>query len=145
MLPVESGERVGFSMTAILTMIITIQYITDQLPETDDEPPVVFLGRLVLFFMVASLLSTTVVINLYHKKRKPMSLRIKRLLSTICRFLFISYNYQDQVSDIKAKSGCEEDENKDWITLALVFDRLFLLIFSIVTIILVIEVTKFSL
>ena len=127
MLPVESGERIGFSMTSILTMMITLQYAMEELPETDKEPMVIYYGRLIIFCMMFSLLLTTVIINLYHKKRGPMPRRMKAVVSILGRLLLVSSDKQGQVSDFVPKGGTEEDEQKDWIALANVLDRVSLI------------------
>ena len=112
--------------------MITLQYAMDQLPETDEEPDVIYHGRLIMFCMIISLLLTTAVINLYHKKRRPMPRKMKATLIIICRMFFVKYEKHDRVSDFKPKGGTEEDENKDWITLANVLDRFSLMGFFMV-------------
>ena len=105
----------------------------EQLPETDKEPDVIYYGRLILFCMITSLLLTTAVVNLYHKKRRPMPRKMKAILVIICRLFFVRYERQGQVSDFKPKDATEEDENNDWITLANVLDRFSLTGFFVVT------------
>ena len=127
MLPVESGERIGFSMTSILTMMITLQYAMEELPETDKEPMVIYYGRLISFCMMFSLLLTTVIINLYHKKRGPMSRRMQAVVSILGRMFLVSSDKRGQVSDFVSKHGIEEDEQRDWKALANVLDRVSLI------------------
>lgn len=127
MLPVESGERIGLSMTSILTMIIALQYASDHLPESDEEPLVVFFGRITLFAMITSLFLTILILNLYHKKRKPMGEKSKGLLSKICRIFWIKFRETDLVSDIESKGDCKGAANNEWIALALLIDRISIL------------------
>ena len=128
LLPAESGERIGFVITSILTMMLTQQYILDQMPQTSEEPRVLLYGRLVMVFMVVSLFLSAFVIRVYHKECKPMSRKAKILLSIVCRMLFIRYKHEDQVSDVNSK---DQDEAKtDWMTLAYAIDRFCFIVFT---------------
>ena len=132
MLPIESGERIGLSMTSILTMMISLQYAMEELPETDKEPTVIYFGRIIMFCMIISLLLTIAAINLYHREGSPMPRRLKAVLPIICRVFFVAYNKQGQVSDVVADDGTKENEKGEWITLANILDR-----FSLVSLLLV--------
>lgn len=139
LLPVESGERIGFSMTSILTMIITIQYISDQLPETDEKPDIMYYGELALFSMIASLLMTTLILDLYHKKRKPMACTSRQMLSIACRILFVKHRRKNLIPDIEMKDDVEE--SNDWTALAHLIDRLSLMTFFVITSVVIINFT----
>ena len=122
MLPVESGERIGFSMTAILTMTITNQYIIDAVPRTEEEPSIVYYGRFSMISMMLSLITTIVIINIYHKTRNPMPPKISRILHVICRLLLITGS--NEVRSINVTTENKASDNEDWVKLAHALDRL---------------------
>ncbi|XP_065068018.1 acetylcholine receptor subunit beta-like isoform X2 [Rhopilema esculentum] len=130
LLPVETGERIGFSMTGLLTMMLTIQYAMDQLPEVDEEPLTVYVGRLSLFFMMVSLMMTTIILNVYHKKGRPMPRPLQRILRVVCRYVLISYPSKNAVTDI----GSDNENSDDWLILSRALDRICLPIFITVMI-----------
>ena len=142
-LPVETGERVGFSMTALLTMMLTIQYTMDQLPEMEEEPPVLYYGRINLYLMMTSLLITSVVLNLYYKKRRPMPRALRRVVSLACRVLWLRDPiHTNEVVDFT--SNGKGDENEDWLTAGRIIDRLSFICFFCVTYYIAFEIVRFA-
>lgn len=142
-LPVETGERVGFSMTALLTMMLTIQYTMDQLPEMEEEPPVLYYGRLNLFFMITSLLITSIVLNLHHKKRRPMPRVLRRVVSFACRLLWLrDAIHANDVVDLT--SNDKGEDNRDWLSAGRVLDRLSFVCFFFITFFILFEIVSFG-
>ena len=129
LLPVASGERMGFAMTAMLTMIIAQQYITEDVPETGEEPNIVHFGRVASGCMMFSLFITTAVTNIYYKKSKPMSNRKKKFLHVICRLVCLSGSSNPQKIDVDVEDN-SFDAKKDWILLTYALDRISFILLS---------------
>ena len=140
-LPAETGERVGFSMTALLTMMLTIQYTMDQLPEMEEEPPVLYYGRVNLYFMMTSLLITSIVLNLHYKRRRPMPRVLRRVVSLACRVLCLRDPiHTNEVVDFTSNE--KGDENGDWLTAGRIIDRLSFLFFFFITFFTAFEIVR---
>ena len=131
--PVASGERMGFAMTAMLAMIIAHQYITDDVPETDEDPTIVYFGRVTSGCMMFSLFITTVVTNIYYKTRKPMSNGKRRFLYKICRLVCLSGSSDPQQINVDIEHN-SFDAKKDWVQLAYALDRISFILLSTVLI-----------
>ena len=136
-LPPESGERNALSMTAFLTMVLVVQYVMDQLPESDDMPVIVPVAAINMVTTAVSLFMTCVIENIYCRAGTSMRPWTRFVfLKILGRLVFVRpllcrksvpNNGNDQASLEERNS---EDSNKrvvddrdDWILLATVMDR----------------------
>lgn len=74
-IPTESGERIGFVTTILLSMMVFLLLIPEYLPDTSDELPV--LGVLMISFLIliaAVLMATIVILKCYHSQGTPSSI-----------------------------------------------------------------------
>ena len=139
LVPPESGERTALAITAVLTMVLSVQYLMDQLPESDDEPWCVFMARLNMAAMAISLLLTCLVLNVYYRKGTFMPRWIKFVFVRVLgRLVFVgnmackSSDKSDTKFEINLESKANENVKKgadtverkdDWVLLASVIDR----------------------
>jgi hypothetical protein len=142
-LPVESGERMGFSITVLLAVAVFLTIIQDKLPEASD-PNVSYLTYKLLVDMLlgcAMVFAVVVGMNFYHKlddTEIPARLqgfargmtRCKRKTATV---------YVGETENIPAKN-VNDTEDTDvtckitWKEVGLAFDRLFLIVFFVILI-----------
>ena len=72
LIPVDTGERTGFGITAVLAMSVYLLVISDKLPEKSDESPVIGVLYTVLFFLTSgALLSVIITTHLAFKTTEP--------------------------------------------------------------------------
>ena len=80
-IPVASGERIGYVVTILLSMLVYLLLLANTLPETSDVVPLLeIFVILTLCTIFASLLATTVVMVCYHKEGTP-----PKWLQKLCR------------------------------------------------------------
>ncbi|KAK7495779.1 hypothetical protein BaRGS_00012999 [Batillaria attramentaria] len=84
-LPIESGEKMGFSLTVLLSYVVFLTWVTDNLPPTSTDVSVVQVYlAVVLCLGVLFTLLTTWVLHLYHTSpSKPMSALYTKLATRI--------------------------------------------------------------
>ncbi|KAK2573941.1 Neuronal acetylcholine receptor subunit alpha-7 [Acropora cervicornis] len=107
-LPPESGERIGLSITVLLAMTV-FQQLSSELMPSYGFP---LLGQYYFACMVeigASLFVTTLILNFYHRnsRRMPRALRVL-LLRWLARVVFPQKSSKDwnlELSDFPASSG----------------------------------------
>lgn len=88
LLPVESGERVGFSTTSLLSVIVYLTIIQEMLPESS-EPNISTLGyMLVTYVVTGSFVVIEVIISLWIQSRpsqSPIPQSLGRLMTCILK------------------------------------------------------------
>lgn len=88
LLPVESGERVGFSTTSLLSVIVYLTIIQEMLPESS-EPNISTLGyMLVTYDVTGSFVVIEVIISLWIQSRpsqSPIPQSLGRLMTCILK------------------------------------------------------------
>ena len=79
-MPPESGERVSYAMTVLLSFAVFLTITTDKLPETGDTTPVfcVYLGTMLCYSSVITL-ANIIVLIIYNKETKQ-----EEILVTYC-------------------------------------------------------------
>lgn len=144
-LPVESGERVGFSITVLLAVAVFLTMIQDKLPEAS-EPNVSYLTYKLLVDMLlgcAMVVAVVVAIKMYHKTdnhqisdklrafTRRMNICCKRKQSAV----YIEEKEKSPVkSPEKSPVECVNDEgdsNVTWNDVGKAFDKFFLIIFFV--------------
>ncbi|XP_062615913.1 acetylcholine receptor subunit alpha-like [Saccostrea cucullata] len=136
LLPVESGERISFSITSFLSFAVFITILTEKVPQTSN--PLSVLSIIFAFQLANStmiLICNVLVINIYHRSCDVLS---------ACTVAFVRFMGQKShekkflsVVDIKIKPAedrgrsCEDivDQKVTWKEVAYALDKLFLFIF----------------
>ena len=109
LLPSDSGERVGFSVTMLLSLAVFLTIVSDRLPESSNYSILGFI--LLLEFSMSGLVLVFVILGLrcYHTNAKiPIPPWIKRF-KTCCH---------------KRRNLYESDYVVDWTTVSILFDTL---------------------
>lgn len=126
LIPVESGERVGFAVTVLLAIAVYLTLVQEKLPEAS-EPNVSCLSyKLLVDFMIGVMMVIAVIAGLqfYHQEKD-------RIIPNYLRFLH-HLMFREKNPKVKPKQvddGCE-DNSKDasakqicWINISRAFDR----------------------
>uniref|UniRef100_A0A8W8M8T8 Neuronal acetylcholine receptor subunit alpha-6 n=1 Tax=Magallana gigas TaxID=29159 RepID=A0A8W8M8T8_MAGGI len=132
LLPQDSGERLGFSLTVLLSVVVYLTIIQDILPEAS-EPHVSILGIfLSIFVVMGSLVVIVVIINLRiqnQHSQKPIPKFINRLI------LFVRRKDKDMVEPLGSKIELdynEEDSVLTWSKAANDLDLIFFVVSQVV-------------
>ncbi|KXJ15357.1 Neuronal acetylcholine receptor subunit alpha-7 [Exaiptasia diaphana] len=73
-IPSESGERIGFVTTILLTMMVFLLLLPEYLPRTSDGLPVLGILLIVAMVIIAIvLMATIVIVKFYHSEGFPPS------------------------------------------------------------------------
>lgn len=137
LLPVESGERVSFSITGFLAFTVFITILTDQVPHQSN--PLSILSSLFAFQLANStmvLMCNVLVVNLYHRATNITSsclLAFVRLTRRNTRrktsVLKIGTNIQPNSDYCEPNDDNSFDNGVTWKDVASVFDKCFLFVF----------------
>lgn len=103
-IPTESGERIGFVTTILLSMMVFLLLIPEYLPDISDELPV--LGVLMISFLIliaAVLMATIVILKCYHSQGTP---------SSITQILLCKFKSKSQAK--KRHYSRESDRSMQW-------------------------------
>jgi hypothetical protein len=147
LLPVESGERMGFSITVLLAVAVFLTIIQDKLPEAS-EPNVSYLTYKLLVDMLfgcAMVIAVVIGMNFYHKSEEnEISTELKSFthVMMMCCKCKTSSSSTEKYSDCKkAPAECDHDfVNSDirykitWNDVGLAFDKLFSILFLVLLI-----------
>ena len=84
-LPSESGERVGFSITVLLSIAVFMTIVADTLPKTSEPVPVISY-KLIIDMVSSSLITFIAVLNvrLYNKKDQEAVPACLKRIYTVC-------------------------------------------------------------
>jgi len=142
-LPIESGEKVNLSVTILLSVIVFLLLVSENIPRTSDGIP-----TLGLFFCMSiglvclSVLMTAIVLNIGERPREvKMAKCIRKLLSR--KFLYLHHENSKRKNKnvlLTGKENYEEDHENIcdklsyWRCLATLLDRIFLVIYIILAI-----------
>lgn len=94
LLPVESGERVGFCITCFLTFVFMLQMVMSLLPQTADPMSIFCFYVVVMMIMsIVSSIVTVVILRLYFKpETDPVPNFVKKFIRVVtfmwCKPLF---------------------------------------------------------
>ena len=71
-IPVESGERIGFSCTILLSVSVYLLIVTEALPEQSDSLPLIGVYYIIIMIEIAlALTATIVVLKAHHATTQP--------------------------------------------------------------------------
>ncbi|XP_048777884.2 acetylcholine receptor subunit alpha-like [Ostrea edulis] len=146
-LPMESGERMGFSITVLLAIAVFLTIIQDKLPEAS-EPNVSCLTYKLLVDMLlgcAMVIAVVLGMNFYHKADdKEIPARLKSFTRSVmmCRKRKISTASIQKYGDTeKSAVECVNDDadsdvtsNVTWNDVGLAFDKLCIILFLVLLI-----------
>lgn len=137
LLPVESGERVSFSITGFLAFTVFITILTDQLPHQSN--PLSILSSLFAFQLANStmiLICNVLVVNLYHRTSNITSSCIlafvrltRRKTGRKTRVLKIDPKVHRDLDFAEPNDDNGFDNGVTWKDMARVFDKCFLFAF----------------
>ena len=154
LLPPESGEKMSFCLTTLLTYMVYISFLSNSLPKTSKTMSylLVYLGLMIgLSFL--SVFNSVIVLLLWHKLErdddghrvdsdekddtagKNKSIRAKPF--NICKYLLCkkSQVYPLEVGENEDQSKIEKHVRVDWKTIAKRFDTILLISVSALTVI----------
>lgn len=124
LLPAESGERVGFSTTSLLSVIVYLTIIQDILPESS-EPNVSTLSYiLVTYVIIGSFVVIEVIVSLWIQNQPSHKPIPKCILKMILCSQKKKNNNNVETLDIKQES--DFDDMKDevtWLDVLKIFDK----------------------
>ncbi|KAK3096650.1 hypothetical protein FSP39_002085 [Pinctada imbricata] len=149
-LPPESGERVSFSITVLLSFIVFISGITEQLPETNN-PLCLFNVYLVVQLIYSALISTSVigVAWMFHREsdlKVPIALEYMFGKRKLCLRIFKRMQIGED-GRVTPDEICKQDEEKEtkesnWQSIARRVDKIVYYFFAVFAV--VETVTDFS-
>jgi len=108
LLPVESGERVGFSVSVMLSLTVFLTLITDDVPKTSD--PMSLLGIYIAVSLFISFLTTSVVIFNIHLHYREQNVRIGKIYRAIAKVSFREKNGIGDYDDANGGNDCVQDQ-----------------------------------
>lgn len=127
LLPPESGERVGFITTVLLSYIVFLTIIQDKLPESS-EPGLSIIGYILMICVIWGTLTTAlVIISLcIHNAPNDQSLPgfIRKCLSCKRRKATVENIKVVKPCDTKTESLVDEEEDVTWADVGKAFDRI---------------------
>lgn len=133
LLPNESGERIGFSVTMLLASVVFLTLIQEKLPESS-EPSISVLGYLLLGYISLGGLVTLVIIissNLYIQT-KPVPTWLQCLFCEKQTGTDASELYSEkEVSPVQREEDLKEESQICWKKIGMKFDR-FCFVMSII-------------
>ena len=88
LLPPQTGEKLTLNVTILLSLVIYLQLLSEYIPKSDDETPILTLFCNANFFLVfLSCIMTVYVLYLYHR---PSTAHVA-CVPTYLRIIFIDY------------------------------------------------------
>ena len=104
LVPPESGERIGFGITIVLSMSVYLLVISDKLPEKSNEPPLIGVLYIELFFiMIASLLAIVFTTRIAYKATEPP----RKLCQICCHRCTRKRRKQQEIDVVRSSSHTE--------------------------------------
>ena len=102
LIPVESGERIGFVTTILLAMIVFLLMMSSLLPETSSFVPILGINLMVtMVIMCMVLLSNILVLKLFFMEGYP-----PKWLQRLFRFFHRKNGKRDvQIQDVSSANG----------------------------------------
>ena len=101
LLPPQTGEKLTLNVTILLSLVIYLQLLSEYIPKSDDETPILTLFCNANFFLVfLSCIMTVYVLYLYHR---PATSRISRVPARM-KTIFIDHLSPLVHCDVERKS-----------------------------------------
>lgn len=124
LLPADSGERVGFSTTILLSIVVYLTIIQDILPESS-EPNVSTLGFILVIFVVNGSIVVIAVIISLRIQGQSCQKTVPQCINRILLYLRRRRKTKDLVEPLDTKSELnyeDEEEKVTWQEAAKCFD-----------------------
>ena len=143
LIPWDSGERISFAVTVMLSIIVFLLILSESLPKTNTKP---LLSKMLIGLVFFSLfvVFSTVVIGIMHSYTKKNSKFAKWLLGVFNKYnigckkktmLNRNDSYLGTINALTIKSSTESNEDNDCDKLATIIERIFTSVFLIAFII----------
>ena len=140
LVPWDSGERISFSVTVMLSIIVFLLILSESLPKTNTKPllskmliGLVFFSLFVVFF--------TVIIGMMHSHTKKNSKTAKLILDFLNKFnircnkkkkvINRNNSYLESINEVNNTITTHNEDEKDCDKLASKIEKLFTIIFFI--------------
>jgi hypothetical protein len=142
LLPVDSGERISFSITSFLSFAVFITILTEKVPHQSN--PLSIISAIFAFQLANStviLICNVLVVNIYHKSTEVVSscaASFVRFMGQTSRRKMVSPVISIKVTSKEEHRNSfddEMDEKVTWKEVAGAFDKLFLIAFLCSTLI----------
>ncbi|XP_071944090.1 neuronal acetylcholine receptor subunit alpha-10-like [Antedon mediterranea] len=104
-LPAECGEKISFSITNLLAIVLFQQLIAESLPPSDETPYIASFFTLIISLGCISVVATSIILKVhYGRHKKPVNAVInKYIVRGLGSFLGI---YKDQKCTVMGSSQC---------------------------------------
>ncbi|XP_062575127.1 neuronal acetylcholine receptor subunit alpha-4-like, partial [Saccostrea cucullata] len=112
-LPVESGERMSFAMTVLLSFAVYMTLVADKMPQTSNTTSVFCMYLMaMLIYSTLITIATTFSINCHHTKTNPLMEYFKRIQQTCIKLSKFrsTKTRDDNVEEMKFPSHKETKE-----------------------------------
>ncbi|XP_062600844.1 acetylcholine receptor subunit alpha-like [Saccostrea cucullata] len=121
LLPNESGERLGFSTTVLLSIVVYLTIIQDMLPAVS-EPNVSILSYMLVTYVVSGALVVVFVIISSRIQSCPHEKPVPRCLARLVICFRKKRTEIDVVENLQTKSEMTDDYDVSWTDVGRVFD-----------------------
>jgi len=143
LIPWDSGERISFAVTVMLSIIVFLLILSESLPKTNTKP---LLSKMLIGLVFFSLfvVFSTVVVGIMHSYTKKNSRFAKWLLGVFNKYnigckkkplLNRNDSYLGTINALTNQSSTESDEDNDCDKLATIIERIFTSVFFVAFII----------
>jgi hypothetical protein len=118
LLPPQTGEKLTLNVTILLSLVIYLQLLSEYIPKSDDETPILTLFCNANFFLVfLSCIMTVYVLHLYHRPTTshvagvPNYLRVI-FLDYLSPFIYCRFNHQQARKQKSLKRASSEKRTR---------------------------------
>ncbi|OWF43728.1 Neuronal acetylcholine receptor subunit alpha-3 [Mizuhopecten yessoensis] len=113
-LPVESGERISFSITVLLALALLLTLISDMMPTTSIHTSVLAIYIMaILTLSTLSVFLTSLNLRLYHKEKQ---MDVPKWLKKFTQKVLLKCTFQRKYEDNRTESQRDIIQNEDSVT-----------------------------
>ena len=140
LIPWDSGERISYAVTVMLSIIVFLLILSENLPKTDTKP---ILSKMLigLVFFALFIVYSTVFIGIMHDYTNKNSKIAKYIISFLdkynlsCKIKRKGNNEADSIDSVESNQSEEELHKKDCDNLAIIVERICTSFFFIIFVI----------
>jgi len=133
LIPWDSGERISYAVTVMLSIIVFLLILSENLPKTETKP---LLSKMLigLVFFALFIVYSTVFIGIMHDYTKKNSKVAKSIISILDKYNLSckKKNSEPDSDSIDSTISEEEIHKKDCDNLAIIVERLFTSVFFVI-------------
>jgi nicotinic acetylcholine receptor len=133
LIPWDSGERISYAVTVMLSIIVFLLILSENLPKTETKP---LLSKMLigLVFFALFIVYSTVFIGIMHDYTKKNSKVAKSIISILDKYNLSCKrkNSEPDSDSIDSTISEEEIHKKDCDNLAIIVERLFTSVFFVI-------------